>query len=116
LQLIAISRSFFKVSISACQFEFSSRTEGSNGHFLSDEGCDASKYPAFQCCQGRAGSSQMPDKTYIVMFKESTIGPQLVRAERIEIHGEHLAFIRSDGELSGLFLFEIVKDWSEVDP
>ena len=58
----------------------------------------------------------MPDKTYMVIFKESTIGPQLVRAERIEIHGEHLAFIRSDGELCGLFLFEIVKDWSEVDP
>jgi hypothetical protein len=38
------------------------------------------------------------------------------RAASIKIHGEHLAFLRSDGELSALFLFEIVKDWSEVDP
>jgi hypothetical protein len=70
----------------------------------------------FNAVKGRAGNLQMPDKTYKVSFKDSTIGPQLVRAERIEIHGEHLIFLRSDGELSALFLFEILKDWSEVDP
>jgi hypothetical protein len=58
----------------------------------------------------------MPDKTYLVRFKESDLGPQLVRADSVEIHEEHLAFLRSDGELSALFLFEIVRDWSEVDP
>jgi hypothetical protein len=58
----------------------------------------------------------MPDKTYMVRFKESDVDPQLVRAASIAIHGEHLAFLRSDGELSALFLFEIVKDWSEIDP
>jgi hypothetical protein len=61
-------------------------------------------------------NSLMPEKTYLVRFKESDIDPQLVRADRAEIYGEHLAFLRSDGELSALFLFEIVKDWSEIDP
>jgi hypothetical protein len=66
--------------------------------------------------EDRAGNSQMPDKTYLVRFKASDVVPQLVRAARIEIHGEHLAFLRSDGELSAMFLFEIVRDWSEIDP
>jgi hypothetical protein len=57
----------------------------------------------------------MADKTYVVRFKESGVGPQLVRAERVEIHGEHLVFLRSDGRLSALFLFEIVKYWSEIE-
>jgi hypothetical protein len=44
----------------------------------------------------------MPDKIYMVRFKEPAIGPQLVRVERVEIHEEHLAFLRPDGELSAL--------------
>jgi hypothetical protein len=36
--------------------------------------------------------------------------------DSVEIHREHLAFLRSHGELSALFLFEIVKDWSEIEP
>jgi hypothetical protein len=58
----------------------------------------------------------MPDKTYLVRFKESNVPPQLVRANRFEFHGDNLAFLRADGELSALFLFEIVKDWLEVNP
>jgi hypothetical protein len=58
----------------------------------------------------------MPDKTYLVRFKESNVPPQLVRANRFEFHGDHLAFLRADGELSALFLFEIVKDRLEVNP
>jgi hypothetical protein len=57
----------------------------------------------------------MPDKTYLVTFKESDVPPQLVSADRFEIHGDHLAFLRADGELSALFLFEIVIDWLEVN-
>jgi hypothetical protein len=57
----------------------------------------------------------MPDKTYLVMFKKTDIGPQLVRAASIEIYGDHLVFLRSDGELAALFLLEIAKDWSEID-
>ena len=58
----------------------------------------------------------MPEKTYLAKFKESDLSPQVATATSIKIHGEHLAFLRSDGELSTLFLFEIVKHWSEVDP
>jgi hypothetical protein len=58
----------------------------------------------------------MPDKTYLVRFKESDMHTQLARAASVEIHGDHLVFLRSDGELSALFLLEIVKDWSEVYP
>jgi hypothetical protein len=58
----------------------------------------------------------MPEKTYLVRFKELHVHPQLVRAATIEIHGDHLAFLRLDGELSALFLFKIVKDWQEIDP
>jgi hypothetical protein len=49
------------------------------------------------------------------MFKDPDRGPWLVRAAGVRIHIEHCAFIRFDGELSGLFLFEIVKDRSEID-
>jgi hypothetical protein len=57
----------------------------------------------------------MRDRTYLVRFKESDLASQLVRAASVEIHGEHLVFLRSSGELSALFLVEIVKDWSEID-
>jgi hypothetical protein len=57
----------------------------------------------------------MDDKTYLVRFKEPDIAPHLVSASSVEIHGEHLVFLRSSGELSALFLFEIVRDWSVID-
>ena len=56
----------------------------------------------------------IPEKKYLVRFKESNLAPQLVRAATVEIHGEHLIFLGSGGELTALFLFEIVKDWSEI--
>jgi hypothetical protein len=57
----------------------------------------------------------MPDKDYLVRFKESNQASQLVRAATVEIHGEHLVFLLSGGELSALFLLEIVKDWMELE-
>jgi hypothetical protein len=57
----------------------------------------------------------MPDKTYLVRFKESNLSPQLVRAAAVEVYGEHLVFRLSGGELSALFLVEIVEDWEELD-
>jgi hypothetical protein len=56
----------------------------------------------------------MPNKTYLVRFKEPDLAPQLVRAATVEIHGEHLVFCLPGGELSALFLVEIVKDWEEL--
>ena len=57
----------------------------------------------------------MSDKTYLVRFKESDLPPVLVEAGNVEVHGEHLVFHRASGELSALFLLEIVKDWSEIE-
>jgi hypothetical protein len=57
----------------------------------------------------------MRDRTYLVRFKESDSTSQIVQATSVEIHGEHLVFLRSSGELSALFLVEIVKDWSEIN-
>jgi hypothetical protein len=56
----------------------------------------------------------MTDKTYFVRFESPEIGSQIVRAERIQIYGEHLAFLNSKGELAALFLLEAVEDWSEL--
>ena len=57
----------------------------------------------------------MPDKNYLVRFKDSNLDPQLVRAAAIEIHAEHLVFRLSGGELSALFLLAVVKDWEELE-
>ena len=57
----------------------------------------------------------MPDKKYLVRFKESDLAPQLVKSAAVETYGEHLVFLLSTGELSALFLLEAVKDWEEVD-
>jgi hypothetical protein len=40
--------------------------------------------------------------------------PELVIAETIEVHGEHLAFLKADGSLAALFVLEIVESWYEV--
>ena len=56
----------------------------------------------------------MADAAYIVRFKGADLPPELVIAETIEFHGEHLVFLRSDGSLAGLFALEIVECWSEV--
>ena len=57
----------------------------------------------------------MPEKTYLIHFHESEIGPKVIRASHVEIYGDHLAFVQASGELSALVLFDIVKNWSEID-
>jgi hypothetical protein len=56
----------------------------------------------------------MPNTAYLVRYKEAYPPPELVIAEKIEFHGEHLVFLRSDGSLAALFVLEIVEGWSEV--
>jgi hypothetical protein len=56
----------------------------------------------------------MADTAYLVRFKGADPPPELVIAETIEFHGEHLIFRRSEGTLVALFLLEIVESWSEV--
>ena len=56
----------------------------------------------------------MSYESYLVRFKGADPPPELVIAEAIEFHGEHLVFLRSDGSLAALFLLEIVESWSGV--
>ena len=43
--------------------------------------------------------------TTVVRFKTSDLSPQPVIARSVEIHGEHLIFLRSDGSLAALFVW-----------
>jgi hypothetical protein len=53
----------------------------------------------------------MPDKTYVIRFKEPDHVSLRVVAASVETHGEHLAFLRADGRLAALVLAEIVGEW-----
>jgi hypothetical protein len=57
----------------------------------------------------------MADAAYLVRFKRADLPPELVIAENIEFHGEHVAFVKSDGSLAALFVLEVVESWSEVE-
>jgi hypothetical protein len=56
----------------------------------------------------------MADTAYLVRFKGGDLLPELVIAETVELHGEHIAFVRPDGSLAALFVLEIVESWSEI--
>jgi hypothetical protein len=56
----------------------------------------------------------MTDTAYLVRLKRADLPPELVMAETIEVHGEHLAFLKADGSLAALFVLEIVESWYEV--
>ncbi len=51
------------------------------------------------------------DNTYLVRFKSPDIATEVVIAARVEIHGEHLAFVNSRGQLAARFLFESVESY-----
>jgi hypothetical protein len=57
----------------------------------------------------------MPDKTYLVQCKAPEASSQIVVAASIEVHGEHLAFLNSEGKLAALFLMENVKSWNVIN-
>jgi hypothetical protein len=57
----------------------------------------------------------MFESNCLVRLKEPDLSPVFVRAARTEIHGEHLVFLRSSGELCALFLLDLVEDWSDFD-
>ena len=58
--------------------------------------------------------NSMTDTAYLVRFKGADLPPELVIAETIEFHREHLVFLRSNGSLAALFVLEIVESWSEI--
>jgi hypothetical protein len=56
----------------------------------------------------------MADTAYLVRFKGADPPPELLIAETIEFHEEHIVFLGSDGSLAALFVLEKVESWSEV--
>jgi len=56
----------------------------------------------------------MTGKTYLVRFKAPDTSPEFVVAESAQIHGEHLIFLNSNGDLAALFLLEIVESWDQL--
>jgi hypothetical protein len=56
----------------------------------------------------------MPDKTYVIRFKEPDAVSLRVVAASVETHGEHIAFLRADALLAALVLAEIVGERFEL--
>jgi hypothetical protein len=54
------------------------------------------------------------DKTWIVSFKRAELKTQLVVASSAGILGDHLVFLNSRGELTALFLLDVVEGWDEI--
>lgn len=59
---------------------------------------------------------ELADELYIVRFKPPQIGAELVAASSVEIHGDHIALLNSNGQLVALLLLDIVESWSVVKP
>jgi hypothetical protein len=57
----------------------------------------------------------MRDKAYLIRLKGSDLPFHVVIAASVEIHGEHLVFLRLDGCPAALFVLEIVESWSEIE-
>jgi hypothetical protein len=56
----------------------------------------------------------MAATAYLVRFKGADPPPEVVIAETIEFHGEHIVFLGSEGSLAALFVLEKVESLSEV--
>jgi hypothetical protein len=54
----------------------------------------------------------MPNKTFLVRLRSNAV--QQVRANTVEIHGKHLAFLTENGKLAALFLLDLVESWNEI--
>jgi hypothetical protein len=54
----------------------------------------------------------MADKTHLLRLTPPTLGIQHVLASSVEIHGEHLVLLNSEGKLAALFLTQVVQSWN----
>ncbi len=54
----------------------------------------------------------MADKTHLLRLKPPSLGIQHVLASRVEIHGEHLVLLDSEGRLAALVLMQVVESWN----
>jgi hypothetical protein len=51
------------------------------------------------------------DQTYLVALKPPNPPLQQVVAATVEVHGEHLAFLSTDGKLGAFFRLDTVQSW-----
>jgi hypothetical protein len=56
--------------------------------------------------------SGMMDQTYLVALKLPSRAVQHVIAASLKIHGENLVFFNANGDLTAMFLMEIVQSWN----
>ena len=56
----------------------------------------------------------MPSKTFRVLLKPPSGAIQHLVALNVEIRGEHLVFLNSEGKLAALFLIQTVESWREI--
>jgi hypothetical protein len=56
----------------------------------------------------------MTDQIYLVALKPPNPPLQQVVASTVEVHGEHLAFLTTNGKLAALFLLDIVQSWNAL--
>jgi hypothetical protein len=57
----------------------------------------------------------MVDTTFLVEFRTPDAGTQCVLASHVEVRGEHLLLLDSNGQLAAVFMLENVKSWSEAE-
>jgi hypothetical protein len=56
----------------------------------------------------------MSDTIFLIEFRTPEVAAQSVIAAHVEVRGEHLLFLNSDGQLAEAFMLENIKNWSEV--
>jgi hypothetical protein len=54
----------------------------------------------------------MANQTYLVSLRPPNPRLQQVMAATVEVQGEHLAFLTTDGKLAALFVLDIVQSWN----
>jgi hypothetical protein len=54
----------------------------------------------------------MPNKTFLIRLTSRAF--QRVKADTVEIHGNHLVFLTEKGKLAGAFLLDLVESWNEI--
>jgi len=57
----------------------------------------------------------MADKRLLIRLRLPDPAIHVLIAGRVEIHGDHLVFLNSKGELMFLIMLEAVESWTEAD-
>jgi hypothetical protein len=57
----------------------------------------------------------MVDTKFLIEFHTPDLGALCVFASHVEVRGDHLLLLNSDGQLAEVFMLENVKSWSEAE-